>query len=665
MPTHQELPELFGRYRIFKKLGAGGMGAVYLAEDTRLRRKVALKVPHFTPRDGEAVLERFRREARLAAGIDHPNFCPVHDVDEIDGIHYFTMTYVEGTPLANLIAEGQSWPPAQAVDMVRRVALAVGELHSRGIIHRDLKPANIMVRPSGEPVLMDFGLACSLTSQTERLTGTGEVLGTPTYIAPEQLEGDRARLTPAADVYSLGMILYPLLTGRVPFSGPLLVVVAQVRDSMPESPSTLQHGLDPRLDAICRKALAKKPEERFPDMYAFVTALEEVLDRSGEQRLSCPQCGKGLKVPPSMAGEKMKYPQCGASLATPGTTTVAEPRPRPIPVHLETVPPSGRETAVRPPRLPWAVGRRRVLVLLTLLGVGIGIVLAAVLRFRSSRDQGTPEAKPPDKQIVLPAALPDKFVNTVQLQMVRIKKGTFRMGALASDKNKSDNELAQHLVKITRDLGATEVTRRQFKRFVLEENYKTEAERAGAKETWWNNQYSTEDEQPVVNVTWNDAMAFCKWLSEKEGKEYDLPTEAEWEYTCRAGGEPGDAYGFGNDETKLGDYAWYRGNVAGKTHPVGKKRANRWGLYDMHGNVWEWCKDGPRKYPDQETAAKQESPIEDPKDDLNGDSRVLRGGSWVNVPRGCRSAHRVDNPRAHRHGDIGFRVVLRPGERAP
>src|SRR5262249_16149500 len=203
MPTHQELPEQFGRYRILKKLGAGGMGAVYLAEDNRMRRKVALKVPHFAASTRAAGLERFQREARLAGSIDHPNFCPVHDVDEIDGIPYFTMTYVQGTPLADLNADEQLWPPEQAVDLVRRVAQAVGELHSRGIVHRDLKPANIMLRPSGEPVLMDFGLACFLNSQSERLTGTGEVLGTLAYMPPEQLDGDRTRLGPAADVYSL------------------------------------------------------------------------------------------------------------------------------------------------------------------------------------------------------------------------------------------------------------------------------------------------------------------------------------------------------------------------------------------------------------------------------------------------------------------------------
>ncbi|MBI1918347.1 MAG: SUMF1/EgtB/PvdO family nonheme iron enzyme [Planctomycetes bacterium] len=676
MPTHQELPEQFGRYRILKKLGAGGMGAVYLAEDARLRRKVALKVPHFTPGTRGPVLERFQREARLAAAIDHPNFCPLHDVDEIDGIHFFTMTYVEGTPLAELITEGQAWPAAQAVDLVRRVALAVGELHTRGIVHRDLKPGNIMLRPSGEPVLMDFGLACAVTSQSERLTGTGQVLGTLAYMPPEQLEGDRARLGPAADVYSLGMILYELLTGQLPFAGPPASVVHQIGNKAPEPPSRLRPELDGRLDAVCLKALAKKPADRFPDTGALVAALEQYLRVPGEQRLTCPQCGKRLKVPASLAGKQLKCPQCGASVAT---ATVAELRPVPVPVRHETNLTSPLETAARPasrpaPTAPGKPAGRRGLLIFLLLGVSVTVVLlAAAVHFLSSRADGTAEPKPPGKDAVQkkgegPVELADRFTNTVKMPMVGIKKGTFKMGSFLGDAEKADNEVALHLVKITRDfyMGATEVTRGQFKQFVEEDGYKTDAERAGEKNTWKENAFSTKDDQPVVFVSWNDAVAFCQWLSKKEDKKfYDLPTEAEWEYACRAGGKPGDAFCFGNDRAKLGEYTWFDGNSGGKTHAVGTKKANAWGLHDMHGNVWEWCKDGKRSYPDKETAEKRKDPIEDPEGPLNGTSRVLRGGSWDGLPRVCRCAHRVGSAPVARYHSVGFRVVLRPGLRAP
>src|SRR5438105_3852036 len=153
MTAHQELSGQLGRYVIVRKLGAGGMGAVYLAEDTQLGRKVALKVPHFSADEGSAAVERFRREGRLAASIEHPHLCPVHDVGESGGILFFTMPYIEGTPLSRLIEEGKPWPPLQAVELVRKVAGAVGHLHQNGIVHRDLKPGNILVRASGEPVL--------------------------------------------------------------------------------------------------------------------------------------------------------------------------------------------------------------------------------------------------------------------------------------------------------------------------------------------------------------------------------------------------------------------------------------------------------------------------------------------------------------------------------
>src|SRR5437588_3411995 len=134
------LPEQFGRYHILKKLGEGGLGAVYLAEDSLLGRQVALKVPHFDEEDGSHAVERFYREARAAAGIEHPNLCAVHDVGQVGGIHYLTMPFVEGTPLSRLIDADHPWPPRQAADLVRKLAEGLGVMHAKGLIHRDLKP---------------------------------------------------------------------------------------------------------------------------------------------------------------------------------------------------------------------------------------------------------------------------------------------------------------------------------------------------------------------------------------------------------------------------------------------------------------------------------------------------------------------------------------------
>jgi serine/threonine-protein kinase len=268
------MPAQLGRYRILRKIGEGGMGAVYLAEDSEIGRRVAVKVPHFDANDSPAVIERFRREARVAGAIDHPHICPIYDVGAADGYHYLVMPFIEGTPLGRLIDPDKPWPTSQAVALVRQLALEV--MHQRGIIHRDLKPANVMLRPGGEPVLMDFGLARSLS---QHLTATGQAVGTASYMAPEQVVGDPAGLGPATDMYSLGVILYQLLTGVVPFEGPLAAVYGHILHGTPVPPSTRRPGLDPELDALCLKALSKQAADRYASMAEFAQKLQQHLQR--------------------------------------------------------------------------------------------------------------------------------------------------------------------------------------------------------------------------------------------------------------------------------------------------------------------------------------------------------------------------------------------------
>jgi hypothetical protein len=263
--------ERLGRYRILKKLGQGGMGAVFLAHDEELDRRVALKVPHLPAGDGDA-LERFLREARSAATLSHPNLCPVYDFGREGATPFLAMAYVEGEPLSDRLRHGPL-PPAEAAELVRRVAVAIEEAHARGVIHRDLKPSNIMLTPRGEPVVMDFGLARRSSAGDSRLTHSGMILGTPAYMPPEQAEGDTASIGPRSDVYSLGAILYECLTGRTPFQGSVGQVMAQVLTRQPPTPSSLQPGLDPRLEVICLKAMARKPDDRYPGMKAFADAL--------------------------------------------------------------------------------------------------------------------------------------------------------------------------------------------------------------------------------------------------------------------------------------------------------------------------------------------------------------------------------------------------------
>jgi hypothetical protein len=276
LPRDDPPPERLGRYRILHELGHGAMGAVYLAHDCQLERMVALKVPQFTAADGPEIRQRFLTEARAAATIEHPNVCPIYDVGEIDGTPYLTMAYLQGQSLAQLASAGTQ-PEQQTARLVRQLTVALQAAHERGIVHRDLKPSNIMINQQGDPVLLDFGLARRLRHDGARLTQHGQPLGTPAYMSPEQVVGAVQAMGPACDIYALGVILYQLLTGRLPFEGSVTEVLARIMAEPPAPPSKRRPGLDPRLEAICLKALSKAIADRYASMRDFGAALTDYL----------------------------------------------------------------------------------------------------------------------------------------------------------------------------------------------------------------------------------------------------------------------------------------------------------------------------------------------------------------------------------------------------
>ena len=272
------LPEVFGRYRIIRELGGGGMGTVYLALDSQLDREVALKVPHFNTKADSEFLERFDREAKTAAKLSHANICQVYDVGEIDGRRYLTMEFINGRPLSKMVGL-KSMTDTIAIQLIRQVALAVGVAHKQGIIHRDLKPANIMLTLDGKPKVTDFGLARRLGTSDQRLTQSGMIIGTPAYMPLEQLQGELDQVGPHSDVYSLGVILYELLTGHLPFDvpsdAPVMSLFAKILTSPPDSPTKYRPELDPRLETIVLKAIAKQHADRYQTMTEFAAALAE------------------------------------------------------------------------------------------------------------------------------------------------------------------------------------------------------------------------------------------------------------------------------------------------------------------------------------------------------------------------------------------------------
>jgi tRNA A-37 threonylcarbamoyl transferase component Bud32 len=275
-PPPAPLPERIGRYRIQGSLGIGGMGTVYKAHDPQLDRVVALKVPRFDgPRpERDKRVQRFHREARAAAQVWHPHVCPIYDVGEHDGQPYIVMAYVPGQTLAkHLAAQGRYEDVGQAVALARQVLEALEAVHGCGIVHRDLKPSNILLDAAGRPVLTDFGLARP-ENDAEHLTSDGLIVGTTSYMAPEQAAGHSEQLGPWTDVYSLGVVLYQMLTGRLPFEGPPLTVLAKIVHEAPPAPSSFRADLAPALEQVLLRALAKEPTGRYQSARQFAEALK-------------------------------------------------------------------------------------------------------------------------------------------------------------------------------------------------------------------------------------------------------------------------------------------------------------------------------------------------------------------------------------------------------
>lgn len=274
------MPSQFGRYRITQVLGSGGMGTVYRAHDEELGRDVALKVPDFAElRDGDHARERFRREAKTMAAVEHPNLCPVYDVGEIDGRLYLTMACISGPTLHERITGGTAFDEAEVLSMMSRLARAVQHAHDSGVVHRDLKPANVMINERGEPIVMDFGLAQQSQVEATGTTQDGRIVGTPLYMAPEQVEGDQQQVGPRSDVYALGVILYHMLCGQPPFEGSALSILGRkASGASPPSPSELA-AVASDVEAIVLKAMAGDVDRRYQTAAEFADALDAVQQR--------------------------------------------------------------------------------------------------------------------------------------------------------------------------------------------------------------------------------------------------------------------------------------------------------------------------------------------------------------------------------------------------
>src|SRR6266478_8332096 len=264
----------FGDYELLEQIGRGGQGVVFRARQKSLNRIVALKVIGLGNWATKAHLKRFRLEAEAAARLEHPGIVPIHDVGERDGSCYFSMKFVEGGQLDE-VGKREPMPIRRAVELMAKVARIVHYAHEHGILHRDIKPGNILLDAKGEPHLTDFGLA-RLVESDSSVTHTLDVLGTPSYMAPEQALGNNAAFSKITDVYGLGAVLYQLLTGQPPFAGGTTYeTIKLLLDTEPKQPRLINPKIDRDLSTICLKCLEKDPKRR----YASALALAEDLER--------------------------------------------------------------------------------------------------------------------------------------------------------------------------------------------------------------------------------------------------------------------------------------------------------------------------------------------------------------------------------------------------
>jgi beta-lactam-binding protein with PASTA domain/predicted Ser/Thr protein kinase len=355
-----------GRYRIVRKLGAGGMADVYLAEDQELGRRVAIKILNDRHAADDSFIERFRREAKNAAGLSHPNIVSIYDRGEAEGTYYIAMEFLDGRSLKELIVSRGPAPIKTAVEYARQILAAIGSAHRHGIIHRDIKPHNVLVGPEGRLKVTDFGIARSGASQ---MTEVGSIIGTAQYLSPEQARG--APVDQTSDLYSVGVVLYELLTGQVPFTGdtPLEIAMKHLSEP-PRPPSELRPEVPHDLDLVVLRALAKDPSDRYGSAEEMDADLDRVL--------------QGLPVGDETATAATAVLAGAGAIAAAPTSVISRPQrtgpQRPAPPG--STPPAGYYGYEGPPRRrrpvwPW------VLAVLLLAAAGV----AAWFAYTKIQDQ--------------------------------------------------------------------------------------------------------------------------------------------------------------------------------------------------------------------------------------------------------------------------------------
>jgi formylglycine-generating enzyme required for sulfatase activity len=505
-----------------------------------------------------------------------------------------------------------------------------------------------MMNERGEPVIMDFGLARLAGANAARLTGSGALLGTPAYMSPEQVNGDARAIGPPCDIYSLGVILYELLTGHLPFEGSVGAVLGQILTQAPKPPSASRPDLDPRLEAICLKAMQKEIVARYASMTEFAWALGETL-----QPASPP-----IAAAARAQTQRRREPADTRHETAPILATQAAAKPVPgSPTHAV----AARQATLDATETA-RIGRRSAVAgfgagcgIATVLGIigllGVAVVIAIVLWVGKAPDSG-PQGigkNGNDKDKLPLLTVEDALIREMNFRPV--PKGTFWMGGGSVEAPRA----SQVTIANDFELAAYTVTQGQWEAVMGDGSNLSWFSRKGKGSNSVANVADVDLKRfPVEMVSWFDIQTFLEKLNERQqGKKwkYRLPKEAEWEYACRGAATTKEGcsfdFYFANGTYDLSwDQANFnsafpvgngkKGTILTRTAKVGQYPPNKLGLYDMHGNVWQWCED---LY------------------DNSGSERVIRGGSWFSVGQNCRAAYRYRYVPAERFYDLGFRVA--------